>query len=90
MQYLLTQSEYNALKKVDEERIYIHLTEKKFQTLCTKIADEMPVAWGWEWGEPDPQPWGCKITVEKTEGEWFCDACPVDKICRYYYKEYSK
>ena len=84
MMYILTQEEFDALKTVQEQA---RLKDtKKLQKLCTKIADEMPVKWGW--GKPDdPKPWGCILTAE---GEWYCDTCPVQEICPHPDKEWSK
>lgn len=82
MQYILTQQEYDSLKSAQEKSI--NLSEKKLQTLCTKIANEMPVKWGW--GGPDPKPWGCVLTNR----EWYCDECPVDSICPSDRKSWSK
>lgn len=77
MQYILTQEEYDALKLAKAEAIT--LSRSKLQKLCTKIADTMPVKWGW--GEPDPKPWGCIITAKANDDEWYCDKCPVQDIC---------
>lgn len=62
------------------------LTDNELQVLCTKIADEMPVNWGWN--GPDPKPWGC--TKSFNDGEWCCDQCPVIKICPEKDKCWSK
>ena len=74
MQYILTQEEFDALNAKRELRIKCLNTE--LQTLCTKIANEMPIVWGW--GGDDPKPWGCVMTDEH---EWYCDQCPVQTIC---------
>jgi hypothetical protein len=75
MQYILSQEEYNALQSKRKEDL--RLSQKKLQTLCTKIADTMPVKWGW--GQPDdPKPWGCYLSKDY---EWYCDKCPVTDIC---------
>ena len=55
MQYILTQEEMDELKKAKQRSFDV--TTKQLQKLCTKIANEMPVVWGW--GGPDPKPWGC-------------------------------
>jgi hypothetical protein len=98
MQYVLTQTEYddlnNAAFKAGEK------VKENMQRLCTLAADNVPVDWGWNQtghDEPDdpvgtkenPKPWGCLITVEK-EHEWYCDNCPVQNICPYQFKNYSK
>lgn len=83
MQYILTQAEYDELKR--KQSLQLELSEKKLQALCTKIADAMPVTWGW--GGPDPKPWGCKLSAED---EWYCDKCPVQDICPSDEKDWSK
>jgi len=84
MQYILSQEEYDELRK-KRNREWA-LTQKQLQKLCTKIADEMPVKWGW--GEPDdPKPWGCILS---TKHEWYCDKCPVQEICPSPNKSWSK
>lgn len=83
MQYILSEEEYSALKKEQEQSI--RLAKGKLQKLCTKIADEMPVTWGW--GGNDPKPWGC---IESSKEEWYCDKCPVQTICPKEWKHYSK
>lgn len=85
MQYLLSETEYNALVAAAKKRPA--LSDAKLQKLCTKIANEMPVKWGW--GGPDPKPWGCMLTKRQMEGEWYCDSCPVNTICPAD-QEYSK
>lgn len=84
MQYILTESEYNDLRI--ERDLKINFDQEKLQTLCTKIANEMPVLWGWSKDEK-PKPWGCMLTSEE---EWYCDSCPVKEICPYQFKEWSK
>lgn len=86
MQYLLTKEEYDALHTRKEE--HIALEKKKLQKLCTKIANEMPVVWGW--GGPDPKPWGCYLTARENDEEWYCDKCPVQEICPSDERDYSK
>ena len=101
MQYILSEEEYKALKtdadrgKRFEGHTTVHMTRKQLQDLCTKIADTMPVKWGW--GKPDtPKPWGCVITAQKTaeaeggSGEWYCDTCPVQRLCPYEGKSWSQ
>jgi len=83
MQYILTQAELDELKKV--KQTHFDVTNAQLQKLCTKIADEMPVKWGW--GGPDPKPWGC---IHSSADEWYCDECPVQTICPEYNKQWSK
>lgn len=83
MKYILSQREYDELRL--GQKLKIKLEQKKLQDLCTKIANEMPVEWGWN--GPDPKPWRCILTEA---GEWYCDSCPVQTICPHPHKEYSK
>lgn len=75
--YILTEAEYRDLKAQQQREL--GLSTKKLQELCTKIANTMPVKWGW--GEPDPKPWGCMLTAKNEGEEWYCDQCPVQSIC---------
>lgn len=84
MQYLLTQEEYDALRARQQHEI--ELSTKKLQKLCTKIADTMPVKWGWSKDE-EAKPWGC---IHSQQEEWYCDSCPVQEICPEPDKEWSK
>lgn len=95
MQYLLSEEEYQSLRKQAaagakaEGKVVINLSTKKLQALCTKIANEMPVKWGW--GQtPDPKPWGCMLTAADDGMEWYCDTCPVKDICPNPNKDWSK
>jgi hypothetical protein len=83
MQYILTQEEYDEL--LARKRHHIELKTAKLQELCTKIADEMPVKWGW--GGPDPKPWGCILSADCG---WYCDQCPVQEICPCDTKDWSQ
>ena len=86
MQYILTEEEMAEIKKTSKHEI--SLSRAKLQTLCTKIADEMPVKF---WQNKEASPWGCKLTIEDNEGgEWYCDNCPVQTICPSDDKDYSK
>lgn len=83
MEYILSQEEYDELIKTKENgHSFIRNT---LQDLCTKVADYMPIKWGW--GGPDPKPWKCIISVEE---EWYCDQCPVQEVCPYEDKTWSK
>lgn len=86
MQYILTEEEYNALAVKKAWKTGLNVTEKKLQELCTKIANEMPVKWGWP-SVSEPAPWGCILTEEQ---EWYCDKCPVQAICPCSDKEWSQ
>lgn len=83
MQYLLTESEYEALQEKAEAGKRAPKKEE-LQKLCTRVADELPA--GVEWIGKD-KPWGCILT-KKTE--WYCDDCPAQKVCPHPHKEWSK
>lgn len=85
MQYLLEHDEY--MKLVTKQKLDLHKQKYELQQLCTKIANEMPVIWGWN--GPDPKPWACILTIDDGD-EWYCDKCPVQEICPNEYKEWSK
>lgn len=85
MQYILTEDEYKELSSKKSWKTGLNVSEKRLQELCTKIANEMPVKWGW--GGPEPKPWGCILTEDD---EWYCDKCPVQDICPHKCKEWSQ
>ncbi len=87
MQYILTEEEYNQLKAQAKKADRFGITDAQLQKLCTKIANEMPVDWGW--GGQDPKPWGCMLSNDDGD-EWCCDSCPVTQICPWPRKEWSK
>ncbi len=94
MQYTLSEDEFKQLKAAASlgerfrDKTPVSLTSKQLQKLCTEIADTMPIKWSW--GGADPKPWGCIITEVESGNEWYCDECPVQKICPNLSKEYSK
>ena len=79
VQYLLTQEEYQALQSEAVARS--DEATQTIQTLCTLAANHVPVA------ELGGKPWGCIIT-RKSGG--ICDSCPVETMCLYKYKRWSK
>jgi hypothetical protein len=83
VQYILTQAEYDELRTTKQQQFDI--SQKQLQKLCTQIANEMPIVWGW--GGEDPKPWGCIIDESD---EWYCDQCPVQSICPEHRKRWSK
>ncbi len=83
MQYLLTEDEYLDLTTKHSQNL--RLQQKELQELCSKIADEMPIQRDWD--ANNHKPWGCILTAKY---EWYCDKCPVQKICPNPYKEWSK
>lgn len=84
MMYILTESEYAALKLAGESAIKISTDE--LQALCTSIANTLPIT-----ADSDvagvPVPWGC---IHTEEAGWYCDRCPVVKICPTKHKHWSK
>lgn len=87
MQYLLTQQEYDQLRARQQHDIKV--SREHLQSLCTKIADEMPVPVKNSSEADATRPWGCILTV-KTKYDHYCDRCPVNSICPYDHKEWSK
>lgn len=86
MQYILTEEEFNRLQAQAKKADRFGITDNQLQKLCSEIANTMPVVWGW--GGDDPKPWGCILNDDGDE--WYCDQCPVSKICPHPHKEWSK
>lgn len=88
MQYILSEEEMEEVRQLRKEA-------KKFPTLsslqkmCTTVANEWPTFTGWDKKKP-AEPWGCIITQEQEGVEWYCDECPVQTICPYEHKSWSK
>ena len=87
MQYILTEQEYGELLARANEEPLVNITKKQLQALCTKIANEMPITLNWGPWKEKPTPWGC---IHTAEGEWYCDSCPVQKICPEENMSWSK
>lgn len=85
MKYLLSEKEYQDLLKAKSQRLAVN--DEELQTLCTKICNELPVFF---WSNNTAKPWGCKIQEEEFGHEWYCDECPVQKICPNEFKEWSR
>jgi hypothetical protein len=88
MQYILTEEEYNKLRW--DREYTIGLKKEILQDLCTEIADTMPVKRPYDAPEEEPRPWGCLLTMQKKGQEYYCDLCPVQKICPHDDKEWSQ
>lgn len=84
MKYLLDEDEYQALVKAAEGAKAKQ--RKALQAFCTRVANELPVDWGWTEGAPK-KPWGCILS---TKTEWYCDECPAYEICPHEHKHVSK
>jgi hypothetical protein len=85
MMYVLTSEEYSEL--LERKAVLDGKDRAVLQALCTKIADEMPVARPWS-PSSDPSPWGCILS--RGHGSGYCDNCPVTEICPHPHKEWSK
>jgi hypothetical protein len=86
MQFILTEAELTELH--DKARNARAADTKKLQAFCTRVANELPVNWGWGDEEhPDPKPWGCILS---TKEEWYCDTCPAQKVCPHKAKKWCK
>jgi len=81
MMYILTQEEFDALQ--EKNRRITEDAQKILQELCTRVAESEILTEGGTKGNP----WGCILTAEH---EWYCDRCPVQDVCPYEYKEWSK
>jgi hypothetical protein len=84
MKYLLSETEYQALKKV--ATIKDKVAEDELQGLCTKVADHMPIPCSWDAGRA-AEPWGCILSATT---ERYCDDCPVRNLCPNPDKNFSK
>lgn len=86
MQYVLTETEYNAL--VDAGDIAKAELKTQLQVLSTMVADHMPIAV--EWKGEDPKPWGCVRTRGGHNFGGYCDDCPVRDQCPHDWKRWSQ
>lgn len=89
MQYILTQSELDSYRDL-EKRAYEHL-HKIIQDLCIEIAEHKPIIVSRN-KDMKPEPWGCILVKHPKPmlNSGYCDECPVNKICPYPDKEWSK
>lgn len=87
MQYILTQQEYDELRRDKATRA----TAKKdeLQKLCTDAANHIPIVRSWAPNEP-PEPWGCILTQGGPNAFGYCDDCPAQEICPHDGKEWSQ
>lgn len=83
MRYLLTEREYQTLRKKANE----HVDQDKLQKLCTLAAEHIPVQVDWRL-DGEPSPWGCILSEE--HDPWHCDECPCIEVCPYEHKSWSK
>lgn len=76
MQFILTEEEYDKLLNEIEQGNQKH--HKLINDLCQMVADHKPIE-EWPGTKQNPVPWGC---YKSSEEEWYCDNCPVQKVCR--------
>ena len=86
MQYILTQSEFDALR--DERQKRTRAETKELQAFCTLAAQSIPIVAEW-WTDKTPRPWGC-ILGPRNQSPGYCDRCPAQVACPHEGKEYSK
>lgn len=93
MQFILTEEEYNYLRKQAEDK-YSMPNKDTLQRTCSYIADNWKTHKAFTEYDPMTQcmlgemiPWGCILTVDF---EHVCDDCPVQNICPLEHKSWSK
>lgn len=79
MKYILTEKEYDELRYGHDKRI--GAARKKLQDLCTLAAKHVPSKYG-------PGAWGCILADDRQTT--YCDGCPVQHVCPYDGKRWSK
>lgn len=83
MQYLLSESEYEALR--ESASAAKEQATATIQKLCTLAADNVSVEV--PWNREKKSPCGCIISKR---GHGYCDLCPVQDDCPYPHKQWSK
>lgn len=86
MQYLLTEAEYEALKRDKDSPAAINIDE--LQALCVLAAQHIPVPHDWS-EDKTPRPWGC-ILGPREQHPGYCDDCPCQRVCPSLGKAWSK
>ncbi|MFN4121309.1 hypothetical protein [Acidovorax sp.] len=87
MQYILTQEEYDALRR--DQGVRVTNRKAELQKLCTDAANHIPIVRDWAPNEP-PAPWGCILDEGSPNYRGYCDDCPAKQICPHDGKEYSQ
>lgn len=85
MQYILSEEEYRDL--VEATRKMEVKKDAIIMDLCRRIANTEPVKVSWRTTPGPNEPWGC---IHDRENEWYCDECPVRKVCPEKDKNLSK
>lgn len=87
MQYILTQQEYDDLRRA---KGVLETAEKnELQKLCTDAANHIPIMRDWAPNQP-PAPWGCILDESSPNHGGYCDDCPAQAICPHDGKEFSQ
>ena len=86
MQYILSEEELNKLNnQIDNAKSENTML---IQALCIKVCNHMPIKF---WGNKKAKVWGCIITAtDEHPTPGFCDECPVQDVCPYPNKKWSK
>lgn len=87
MQYILTQAEYDELRRA--QGVLTTAKNAELQKLCTDAANHIPITRDWAPTEP-PAPWGCILDESSSNHGGYCDDCPAQRICPHNGKEYSQ
>ena len=87
MQYILTQAEYDELRRA--QGVITTAKKSELQKLCTDAANHIPITRDWAPNEP-PAPWGCILDESSPNHGGYCDDCPAKEVCPHDYKVWSK
>ena len=87
MQYILTEKEYEALIKNNQDPNKVIVNKNELQRVCTLVAKTIPVKVSWL---KEPTIWGCILSDDSDNDAPYCDYCPVVKLCPHTGKEFSK
>ena len=86
MQYILTQQEYDDLRRA--QGALETVKKEALQKLCTEAANHIPVK---RWGRTsDSRPWGCILDGESPNYDGYCDECPAQAVCPHEDKDWSQ
>lgn len=88
MQYILTQAEYDDLRRA--QGVLDTAKKAALQKLCTDAANWIPVPRPWAHGDKTPAPWGCILDESSQNHSGYCDDCPARNICPHDDKEWSQ
>jgi len=83
MQYLLTEEEY--MKLVTRGEVIREEAKETIMDLCQRVADNEPVKRSWQ-KDKKLEPWKCLRTTKIS----YCDECPVQEVCTFEHKKWSK